>query len=312
MQEIMFSVVVITYNQEEYIAQTLDSILNQEHDYRYEIVIGEDCSTDNTKKIIEEYVSQYPEIIKPLYNNPNKGLINNYFNVINHCQGKYIMECAGDDYWLPGKVKTQIEYMENHPDVGMCYGKAKFWSENKQKYEKKLFGSDIECFEKLLTTGNKVPALTVCLRKKLVERYVNEIQPQEKNWLMEDYPMWLWFSHECKVKFFNEVTAVYRALENSASHSVDVEKQFRFEKNTEEIKEFYSKIYSIRYEAFADEIIYFRLYVNLLTKEYNNEIAKKMRLFFKRIKKRSLKTCMLFFSSYSKVTWHALKKIRGV
>ena len=196
MQEIMFSVAVITYNQEQYISQTLDSILNQQHDYKYEIVIGEDCSTDNTKKIIEEYVEKYPDIIKPLYNNPNKGLINNYFNVINHCQGKYIMECAGDDYWLPGKVKSQIEFMENNPEIGMCYTKAKFWNENNQKYEKKFFGSDIESFNKLLTTGNKVPALSVCLRKNLVEQYVNEIKPQEKNWLMEDYPMWLWFSHE--------------------------------------------------------------------------------------------------------------------
>ena len=131
MQDIMFSVAIITYNQEKYISQTLDSILNQQHDYKYEIVIGEDCSTDKTKQIIEEYVAKYPEIIKPLYNNPNKGLINNYFNVINHCQGKYIMECAGDDYWLPGKVKSQIEFMENNLDVGMCYGKVKFWNENK-------------------------------------------------------------------------------------------------------------------------------------------------------------------------------------
>lgn len=104
----MFSVAIITYNQEKYISQTLDSILNQEHDYSYEIVIGEDCSTDNTKKVIEEYVQKYPQIIKPLYNVKNKGIINNYYNVIEHCSGKYIMECAGDDYWLPGKMPENL------------------------------------------------------------------------------------------------------------------------------------------------------------------------------------------------------------
>ena len=65
-EEVLFSVAVITYNQERYIAQTLDSILFQEHNYKYEIVVGEDCSTDNTRKIIEDYVLKYPDIIKKI------------------------------------------------------------------------------------------------------------------------------------------------------------------------------------------------------------------------------------------------------
>lgn len=298
MNEILFSVAVITYNQEKYISQTLDSILNQEHDFKYEIVIGEDCSTDKTKQIIEEYVAKYPEIIKPLYNNPNKGLVNNYFNVINHCQGKYIMECAGDDYWLPGKVKSQIKFMENNPDVGMCYTKAKFWNENKQKYEKKLFGVDIENFVKLLTTGNKVPALSVCLRKNLVEQYVNEIKPQEKNWLMEDYPMWLWFSHDCKVKFFDEVTAVYRVLENSASHSVGVEKQFRFFESTVQIKEYFFDLYeddSIKWER---EQEYFSFFFYLFRK-YGKKFKKNVILYFSLLKSKRLKDYIKYI--YTKI-----------
>lgn len=297
MQEIMFSVAVITYNQEMYISQTLDSILNQEHDYKYEIVIGEDCSTDKTKQIIEEYVAKYPEIIKPLYNNPNKGLINNYFNVINHCQGKYIMECAGDDYWLPGKVKSQIEFMEKSPEVGMCYTKAKFWNENKQNYEKKLFGSDIESFEKLLTTGNKVPALSVCLRKNLAEQYVNEIKPQEKNWLMEDYPMWLWFSHECKVKFFDEVTAVYRVLENSASHSVDVEKQIKFQKNVRDIQMFFSILFLKIPFDFDENEDMFNLYFNFLRKEYRTDVVQIIEKYFYLLPNKSLKKYIKFLLS---------------
>ena len=129
----LLSIAIITYNQEKYISQTLDSVLQQEHEYSYEIVIGEDCSSDGTRKIIEDYVEKYPDIIKPLYNIPNKGLIANYFNVLNHCSGKYIMECAGDDYWLPGKVQYQIDYMEKHPDIGMCYSKAKIFDEQNSK-----------------------------------------------------------------------------------------------------------------------------------------------------------------------------------
>lgn len=307
MQDIMFSVAVITYNQEKYISQTLDSILNQEHDYKYEIVIGEDCSTDNTKKIIEEYVTKYPDIIKPLYNNPNKGLINNYFNVITHCQGKYIMECAGDDYWLPGKVETQIDFMENNPDVGMCYGKAKFWNENKQKYEKKLFGVDIKSFEKLLTTGNKVPALSVCLKNNLVEKYIDEIKPQEKKWLMEDYPMWLWFSHESKVKFIDEETAVYRVLENSASHNTDIEKVKKFNKNVVEIQDFFSDYYSVNCESKTDDEICFYVYINFLTKEYNKDVAKKVRDCYRKLDSKNIKLLIYYVCSYSSFLWKLLR-----
>ena len=240
MSDIMFSVAVITYNQEKYISQTLDSILNQEHDYKYEIVVGEDCSTDNTKKIIEEYVEKYPDIIKPLYNNPNKGLINNYFNVINHCQGKYIMECAGDDYWLPGKVKSQIEFMENNLDVGMCYGKAKVWNENKQKFERKVFGSDRNSFEYILTNGNDIPALTVCLRRELVKKYINEIKPQEKDWLMEDYPMWLWFYRNTKVKYDDIYYGVYRNIIDSLSHAINSDKELKFVMSYIQIQSYFS------------------------------------------------------------------------
>lgn len=289
MQDIMFSVAVITYNQEKYISQTLDSILNQEHDYKYEIVIGEDCSTDNTKKIIEEYVTKYPDIIKPLYNNPNKGLINNYFNVITHCQGKYIMECAGDDYWLPEKVEIQIDFMESNPGVGMCYGRAKVWNENKQKYEKKSLGSDVFDFENLLKNGCRIPALTVCFRSELVNKYISEIKPQEKDWLMEDFPMWLYFSHESKVKFFDKDTAVYRVLENSASHSVDVEKQFRFNKNIYNIREFYSKRFDISIEERDDEKELFYIYYRKNIKRYSSKNCIEMKNCLKRIKFKTKK-----------------------
>ena len=294
----MFSVAVITYNQEKYISQTLDSILNQEHDYKYEIVIGEDCSTDNTKKIIEEYFEKYPDIIKPLYNNPNKGLINNYFNVINHCQGKYIMECAGDDYWLPGKVKAQIEFMESNLDVGMCYGKARIWNEKRQKFEKKKFGTDRKDFEFLLINGNDIPALSVCFRNELAQQYIAEIKPQEKNWLMEDYPMWLWFYHKSCVKFFNEVVSVYRVLENSASHSFDLEKRKVFFESTIEIQEYFSVLCkNISFNAIhASFSFYFHLF-----RKYDKSYKKEIDFYFSLLEKKNIMDYIKLI--YTKITW---------
>ncbi len=86
--EILVSVVVITYNQEEYIARALDSILMQKCSIPFEIIIGEDCSTDRTGEICARYAEQYPDKITLFRNSPNKGLLNNYFDCILACKGK--------------------------------------------------------------------------------------------------------------------------------------------------------------------------------------------------------------------------------
>ena len=129
----LVSIAIITYNQEEYIKFTLDSILQQQHNYSFEIVIGDDCSKDKTREILQSYKDQYPEIIKLIFNENNLGIIKNYFNVLANCSGKYIMECAGDDYWLPGKIQNQISLMETNPNVGICYSNVMTKNENTGK-----------------------------------------------------------------------------------------------------------------------------------------------------------------------------------
>lgn len=239
MNDVLLSVLVITYNQEKYIAQTLESILQQNHKYSYEIIVGEDCSTDCTKRIIEEYVTEYPDIIKPIYNNPNLGLIGNYFNTISKCSGKYIMECAGDDYWLPNKVEKQISFMENNPQVGMCYGKAKVWNESKSCFEKNCIGGDYLNFNYLF---NRCPitAASVCFRNDIMKEYVAKINPAEKNWKMEDYPAWLWFCKNSKIEYLDDVFYVYRVIDNSISNTSDIQKQIDFLSSLYDVRKYFS------------------------------------------------------------------------
>ncbi|MBQ8777112.1 MAG: glycosyltransferase [Treponema sp.] len=313
MQEITFSVAVITYNQEEYISQTLDSILNQQHDYKYEIVVGEDCSTDNTKKIIEEYVEKYPEIIKPLYNNPNKGLIKNYFNVINHCQGKYIMECAGDDYWLPGKVAKQIEFMENNPTVGMCYGRAKYFDIYAKKYLKQTFGKKNETFMTMIQ-DNTVPALTVCIRTTVLNQYMQDIDPIKMNWLMEDYPTWIWISRNSKIRFLNSIFGVYRIGQDSISLGKSIEKKIEFNKNYHNIKTYFAKLYSVKVPNWDENISKFYILYEELENYYSKEIKRKLHNAYKSISNKNFKTKLFYFSSRTKGTFlimSLLKKLRN-
>ncbi len=118
----LVSVIVTTYNQEDTISRTLDSILAQERDFDIEIIIGEDCSTDNTLKICREYAKSYPGMIRLSANNPNKGIVDNYFDCLLECRGRYIADCAGDDWWTdPCKLQKQVAVMESSPGISLVH-----------------------------------------------------------------------------------------------------------------------------------------------------------------------------------------------
>lgn len=302
----LVSVAIITYNQEKFISQTLESILSQKHRCTYEIIIGDDCSTDRNREIIESYREKYPEIIKPIYNQNNLGLIKNYFNVMAQCRGKYIMQCAGDDWWLPEKLSIQVDFMETHPDIGMCYGKAQTYIDGKKKYGKK-FGEKRESFESLLG-GNTIPAVTACFRRDLLEKYLEDINPLGKNWLMEDYPLWLWFSHESKVYFINKVLAIYRVLDESASHNSDIIKILRFRQGEADIKKFYYKKYiSTTYECMVlneDVVIANELMINPNISQKNVQAA------LAKVKNYNLKLRAKYYISKSSLLLRIFRTIR--
>ena len=309
MEDLLFSVAIITYNQEKYISQTLDSILQQRHSFKYEIVIGDDCSTDGTQEIIKKYAEKYPDIIKTIFNNPNLGIIKNYFNVINHCSGKYIMECAGDDFWLPEKVQTQIDFMEQNPEVGMCYGYAKKWLESKQCFSKKYFGSKKETMDELLE-GNDIPAPTVCFRNELIKKYIDEVHPIEKGWLMEDYPEWLWFAGNSKITFIQKSLAVYRELNDSASHILNVEKQFAFNKNYYSIQKFYAEQNYKNVYIKTDEEILFDIYYASLLNCYTKETRNKLITVSKIINNLGIHRCLIVLFARTYFTFCIFKILK--
>lgn len=115
----LISIIVCTYNQENTIRRCLDAILSQESPWPFEVIIGEDGGTDGTRDICEDYERRYPDIVRMMPQAPNKGILQNYFDCVRDAKGKYIMECGGDDEWMPGRIKLCLDIMESHPDVGM-------------------------------------------------------------------------------------------------------------------------------------------------------------------------------------------------
>lgn len=119
--EIKVSVCVVTYNQEKYIAQCLQSLVDQETNFKFEIIVGEDCSTDSTREIIEEFVVKYPSIVRPLFRDMNLGGGENYTQTHAAAMGQYIVHMDGDDYSLPGKLQLQVDFLDNNPDCNIVW-----------------------------------------------------------------------------------------------------------------------------------------------------------------------------------------------
>ena len=129
--EIMVSVSMITYNHGKYIRHALESVLMQETDFKFEIVIGDDCSSDNTQEIIREYEKKYPNIIKPIYRQENVGAINNSIDVKSKCKGKYLAILEGDDYFTSKyKLQKQVEFLETHKEYKSCAHRIEIVDEN--------------------------------------------------------------------------------------------------------------------------------------------------------------------------------------
>jgi glycosyltransferase involved in cell wall biosynthesis len=122
-QQPKVSVCVVTYNQEAYIEKCLMSLVEQKVDFEYEIIVGEDCSTDGTKAVVERIAKIHPKKIKLVLQEKNIGSSENYKSVYNLARGKYIAHMDGDDYALPGKLQAQHDILEAEPECNIVWHK---------------------------------------------------------------------------------------------------------------------------------------------------------------------------------------------
>ena len=205
------SVLIITYNHEKYISQALDSVLMQEVNFAYEIVIGEDCSSDRTRDILIEYQKKYPEKIRLLLHKQNLGNLgkNNLIKTHHACRGEYIALLEGDDYWTSSlKLQKQTDYLDRNPDFAIC------------------FTSTLAFYEDGSHTPYVFPDLNYkeisTLKDLLCDNFMHTCSVMFRNRLFKSYPKWY---HEIitgdyalhiinasygKIGFINEVMSAYR------------------------------------------------------------------------------------------------------
>lgn len=236
----IISVAVITYNQENTIAQTLDSILMQKGDFKLQIVVGEDCSKDNTYIICKQYADKYPDTIILLPNTHNLGIMANFARVMNACTGDFVGICAGDDYWCDEhKLQKQLDFFNSHADCGVVStsGYALLVKQNQL-----VPNAVAPCHP--ITDGNIKPfyfsstykggvyamPLSLLIRKEALQ-YVDFDDFVRCNLPVEDYPMQAILSQHTRWGHIDDLTVVYRVYSGSASFvSLDNPKYLEYHK----------------------------------------------------------------------------------
>lgn len=119
--EIKVSICVVCFNQEQYITECLNSLVKQKTDFKFEIIVSDDCSTDNTPNIIMDFYKRYPHIIVPYLHNKNIGAFANFKFVHEQARGKYIAHLDGDDYALPNKLQIQADFLDANKNCNIVF-----------------------------------------------------------------------------------------------------------------------------------------------------------------------------------------------
>ena len=240
---IMVTIQCLAYNHEPYIRQCLEGFVMQKTNFRFEVIVHDDASTDKTAEIIKEYAEKYPDIIKPFCETENQyskrdGSIERFMN--EHVHGKYVALCEGDDFWIDAnKLQKQLDILESNPQISLCYTKSKIFIQNKG-----CFSDNILCdngpvdFDSMLFQEPAI-TLTSFMRTDLYKKYFEEIRPQEKKWMMGDTPLWLWMANNGRIELLQDITAVYRMSEESASHSKNIDYLLKFNESTMDIHCFF-------------------------------------------------------------------------
>ncbi len=239
----LVSVRMITYNHESYIARAIQGVLRQKTDFDYELVIGEDCSTDATRQIVFEYQEKYPKIIRVITSEENVGIKKNGERTYQACRGKYIAWCDGDDFWhREDKLQKQVDVIEAHPECGLVCSDYDMHNQTTGSVTRRLLHSTGKHnthpnIEDILYHRSQIHTVTVLARTPLVKeiRAADRYLYQNEKFKMGDTQLWAELSVHSKVYYIDESLATYNLLEESAANSSDEIKTLSFWKSYSEM-----------------------------------------------------------------------------
>lgn len=209
----LVSVLMITYRHAPYLAQAIESVLAQRTQFAVQLVIGEDCSPDDTRAIAERYAAQYPDRILLLPSDHNRGALRNLVRTYHACQGEFVAYLEGDDYWIdPLKLQTQVDFLRQHPECCVCFTNAAVVQDDTTLIREQYFPEPIKPISDItdLLLADYAPTMTLLFRNGIVREFPEWYFTLK----MGDWPLLLMLSYlsgtNGKLGFLPQTTAHYR------------------------------------------------------------------------------------------------------
>lgn len=217
----LVSVHLLTYNHAPFIRQAVESAIAQITNFPYEIIIGDDCSTDGTSAIVDEYAARYPDLIKVVRGEKNEGPQPNAIRILSNCRGKYMAALEGDDYWIdPYKLQKQADFMEANPDFAMCFtnSRVEFFDSDDEPYH---LNDNIEkdVFELADMIGEEDVWFMATATLFYTMKSIFPVEPWFHKVKSGDITMIILSARQGKIKYLPDVTAVYRRHSAGASNT---------------------------------------------------------------------------------------------
>lgn len=254
----LVSISCITFNQAHFLRECFDSFLMQQTNFKFEVVVHDDASTDGTKAIIEEYTQKYPEVFFPMYQTENqysKG-VRGFMPKFNfpRCRGKYIALCEGDDYWIDAnKLQKQVDFLENNPEYVACFHNA--WIENvieNTKYEYHYWKESREVTSKEVIEIGGYVFPTAALMFRSTAKFIPLVKSRAG-----DLAMALDLLSQGKFYFLSDFMSVYRRHEDGIYSGLlkDDKRLQNFEESVIYLIEEKQKLFSKEYNDYFNNAI---------------------------------------------------------
>lgn len=257
---ITLSVHLITYNSENYIEETLQSILKQKVDFEWEIVVGDDCSTDKTFEIIKTYETQYPNLFNVKKNDTQLGILGNYKTTLDRCKGTYVFDIAGDDL-LKGDdaLQKMVTVLKSDSTLGFIDCGFDEYVENinvtNTFKNKKILFADKEVYKKTFLLG-QMSSHGMCFNRESLYKYVDFDSYIEQNISIEDYPIIVDLIMNTNFLTIKESLHIYRVHNQSYSNQKNFEHLLTQRKQMKQLFDYFSDKYGF------DKVLIEEFYTN--------------------------------------------------
>lgn len=266
----LVTVICCTYNHEAYIAEALESIVVQKTDFKFEVLVSDDASTDNTAEILREYEKKYTYIIKVIYRKKNLGAIINGLHTLNDARSKYVVINEGDDYFNdPYKLQKQVDFLEKHPDCSICFHPVNVLFQDGSK-PSEIFPSPQFRFNKTkfsledLLKHNFIQTNSAMYRWLYTTENLLDVFP--KSILPGDYYLHLLHAQKGSIGFLDEIMSVYRRHEGGIFWEAQTPEKLHSRYCTE--------IFSFYYEIFKNIAVNPEsYYINTLVPVFNTLVS---------------------------------------